>query len=282
MTPGEALIGVLLAIAANAGAGYAAWRRGSVTGLGAIAGGFVGAVILIAGGLVHWIMLMLFFVSSSLVSRLGPHRKNELERMHEKGSRRDAVQVFANGGIATVAVVLLRITGEAVFGLAAAAAFASVNADTWASELGVLSPHRPRSIVTWRPLEPGTSGGVSLLGTAASSGGSVLIASWYAIASALGLHPLLTPPSSIGMNAAGVFLLVALAGILGTTADSVLGATLQAQYRDADGSLTERRVGAGGPNRRARGVAIVTNDVVNLVSSAVAAAGASLVYLLAV
>ena len=255
---------VLLAVVAillNAGAGYGAWRRGSVTADGGVAGAVVGAAILFAGGFTYWIMLMLFFVSSTLASRLGSRRKERLERMHEKGSRRDAVQVLANAGVAAAAVVALRLTGVHGFALAAAGAFASVNADTWASELGVLARREPRSIVTWRRLEPGTSGGVSLPGTVAAAGGSLLIAVWFAL--------------STGVAGGGALLVVWLAGFAGTTVDSVLGATVQALYRDEDGAITERRHGASGPNERVRGIPLVTNDVVNLASSVAAAAVAA-------
>ncbi len=269
---------VLLAIVAlllNAGAGYGAWRRGSVTAGGGVAGAVVGAAILFAGGFTYWIMLMLFFVSSTAASRLGSRRKERLERMHEKGSRRDAVQVIANGGVAAAAVVALRLTGAHGFALAAAGAFASVNADTWASELGVLARREPRSIVTWRRLEPGTSGGVSLPGTVAAAGGSLLIAAWFALSVAVAGGGALVSGEPAGPAAA--LLVVWLAGFAGTTVDSVLGATVQALYRDEDGAITERRQGASGPNERVRGVPLVTNDVVNLASSVAAAAVAGVV-----
>ncbi|MFP4114890.1 MAG: DUF92 domain-containing protein [Spirochaetales bacterium] len=269
---------VPVAILLNATAGYAAFRRESVTGGGAILGAVLGSAILIAGGLLFWIMLMLFFVSSSVASRLGASRKAELERMHEKGSRRDAVQAFANAGVATVALIALRATGNAAFAIAAAGAFASVNADTWASEIGVLSAHPPRSILTWRRLQRGTSGGVSLLGTAASLAGSFVIAAWFGLAlAAVAIFSALPGPEmATDPEPFRSFVIVVIAGVVGTTIDSLLGATVQAQYVDAHGSPTERREGENGANARVRGLPFVTNDVVNLVSS-LAAAGAAFV-----
>lgn len=258
------VIFITIALLINATAGLAAWHRGSVTGAGGFAGALVGAVILIAGGFVHWIMLMLFFVSSSIASRLGAGRKANLERMHERGSRRDPVQVIANGGVAAAAVVLQRVTGDPAWGVAAAAAFASVNADTWASEFGVLSRTAPRSIVTWKRLEPGTSGGVSLRGTVAAAAGSLLIAAWYAVATGVrgaGIEP----------SAWSILPIVLVSGLLGMFADSVLGATLQAQYVDPEGAATERRRNEIGANLRTRGLGVVTNDVVNFASSLSAA-----------
>jgi uncharacterized protein (TIGR00297 family) len=275
MSLGANLLFGLCALAANAAAGYAAFGRRSVSGSGAVAGATVGTVILVAGGFLYWIMLMLFFVSSSVASRVGGRRKERLDAMHERGSRRDAVQVVANGGLGAVAVLALRLTGEPAFALAAAAAFASVNADTWASEIGVLSRRAPRSILTRKPLEPGTSGGVSPLGTAAAAVGSLLIAGWFFVGLSVG-----TPESpdvvvwaagSPGLLKIDVMLAVFVAGLIGTTVDSLLGALVQAQYRASDGSFTERPVGEQGPNERVRGFSVVNNDVVNLLSSLVAA-----------
>jgi len=279
MTVVASVLFALVAVAVNAAAGYAAFRRRSVSGSGAVAGAAVGTTILVAGGFLYWIALMLFFVSSSAASRIGGRRKQRLERMHERGSRRDAVQVLANGGVAAALVVALRITAEPVFAVAAAAAFASVNADTWASEVGVLSRRAPRSIVTFRRLEPGTSGGVSLLGTVAAAAGSLLVAVWFVVAQpasvAASPHLVVWSPVPGGIGGIDVVLAVFVAGLVGTTADSVLGALVQTQYRAPDGSLTERRTGEHGANERVRGFGPVNNDVVNLLSSIAAAAAAA-------
>ncbi len=259
---------VLLAAAAvilNVGAGYAAFQRRSVTGSGALAGALVGTLIFVGGGPGYWIMLMLFFVSSSIAGRAGTRKRPSLERMHERGSRRDYIQVVANGGVAAIAALLLRITGHLGFATATAGALAAATADTWASELGVLSSRPPRSILTRRRLVPGTSGGVSWLGTAAAAAGSLLIAASFAVA-----EPRVSPLPA--------FAIILVAGLLGTTVDSLLGATVQAQYRDGTGRPTERRVGEQGPNTRTRGATIVNNDVVNFASTLVAAVTAAALF----
>ena len=69
------------------------------------------------------------------------------------------------------------------------------------------------------------------------------------------------------------FAAVALGGIAGALADSILGATLQArQWCDLCAKSTERLVhSCGTPTRRAGGVAGFDNDAVNAVCSAVGA-----------
>lgn len=278
------IVFIATALAVNVAAGYAAFRRGSVNGSGAAAGALVGTLILSVGGFLYWIMLMLFFVSSSLASRAGERRKERLDRMHERGSRRDAVQVFANGGLAAIVLIALRVTDHPALAVAAAATFASVNADTWASEFGVLSSRAPRSIITGKRLEPGTSGGVSLLGTGAAAIGSVLIAVWFVLGQSLAVaeapRVVVWAAGPTGFAGLSALLVVSVAGLVGTTVDSVLGATLQAQYRAPDGSTTERPMHADGPNERVRGLSFVNNDVVNLLSSLVAALAAGVAWAL--
>ncbi|TVQ27111.1 MAG: DUF92 domain-containing protein [Spirochaetaceae bacterium] len=275
------------AVALNGAAAIAALLHGSVSRDGAIAGFFVGATIMLAGGFVFWIMLMVFFVSSSLASRIGPARKRDLERMHEKGSQRDAIQVLSNGGAAALSLVAYRITGSTAFVVAAGAALAAATADTWASELGVLSGRAPRSVLTWRRLDPGTSGGVSLLGTFASLVGSATIALW------LGVGFLLMPAGPIWSGQARLagYLFDAIgytfiAGFVACLVDSVMGATVQAQYRMADGSITERGASATDASGAAapvltRGLRWVTNDVVNAVTTFGAAAAVAVGWALA-
>src|SRR5690606_10888829 len=114
--------------------------------------------------------------------------------------------------------------------LAYAGALAAVNGDTWATEIGVLSSQPPRLITTLQPVERGASGGITPLGTVATLAGAGAIGLCAAL---LGLGPL------IGLL--GVLLAVTLAGLVGGFTDSLLGATLQALYRDPKtGELTEK------------------------------------------
>ncbi len=199
---------------------YAAYCVRSLSKSGAVAAGFVGTVIFGLGGWQWAVLLLAFFISSSVLTHAFKNRKRNLDEKFSKGGQRDAGQVFGNGGVATAFVLLHFIFPASSWAwIGFAAALASVNADTWATELGVLNPTLPRVITDLRKrVEKGTSGGVSLFGTGAALLGSAviaLLAAW--------LSPLSSPffPT---------FLLITFAGLLGSLFDSFLGATVQAMY----------------------------------------------------
>jgi uncharacterized membrane protein len=146
-----------------------------------------------------------------------------------------------------------------------------VNADTWGTELGVLSRVRPRLITTGRRVEPGTSGGITWQGIWAGIAGGVLIGLVAAL-----LHQ--AAQWIDGQGAGGVPVLAypvlgAVAGVAGSLFDSVLGATVQGIYRcDLCAKETEGRIHrCGQPARHLRGWTWLDNDWVNLLASGVGA-----------
>lgn len=212
----QILYGVLLAVVIA----YLAFRARSLNKSGAIAATLVGTIIFGLGGLPWAILLMIFFITSSGLSRLFKSRKRGLDEKFSKGHERDAGQVFGNGGLATFFAALHAFYPESILPwIGFAASLAAVNADTWATELGVLNPTPPRMITNpRRRVEKGTSGGISLFGTLASLLGAAVIA-----LPAVFLSPL-------GYLAPEIFFLIALAGLAGSLFDSFLGATVQAMY----------------------------------------------------
>src|SRR5215204_2365536 len=160
------------------GIAYFAYRVHSLNKSGAVAALIVGTVVFGMGGLQWAILLLIFFITSSGLSRAFKKRKQGLNEKFSKGYERDAGQVFGNGGLATLFVLVHALYPESTVGwVGFAAALAAVNADTWATELGVLNPTPPRMITDLgKRVEKGTSGGVSLWGTGASLLGAAVIA----------------------------------------------------------------------------------------------------------
>ena len=180
----QLIIGFFLAIIIA----YLAYRARSLDRSGALAALAVGTVIFGLGGLRWAILLLTFFITSSGLSRAFKNRKKEANEKYAKGGQRDAGQVFGNGGIATLFAALHFFFPGAVWPwLGFAASLAAVNADTWATELGVLNPTAPRLITDLRKVvEKGTSGGVSWIGTLASFAGAGLIGSGSSLARSFG------------------------------------------------------------------------------------------------
>jgi len=126
---------------------YLAYRVHSLNVSGALAATVVGTVVFGIGGWDWAVLLLTFFITSSALSRLFKKRKQGLDEKFSKGHQRDAGQVFGNGGLATAFVLVHAFYPESGLGwVGFAAALAAVNADTWATELGVLNPHPPRLI----------------------------------------------------------------------------------------------------------------------------------------
>jgi uncharacterized protein (TIGR00297 family) len=251
--------------------GVVGYKRGALNGSGVVGALVTGTLIFGLGGWEWGTLLIAFFVSSSVLSFYHAGEKEGLAEKFAKGHRRDLGQALANGGLAASLAVLSRLLPlagggrEGVWFFACVGAFAAVNADTWATELGVLSPHLPRLITTGRQVEVGTSGGVTWLGTAASLGGGLFIGLLGGLET-LALHQ--------GWAAAGTLLLAAtVGGLAGSLFDSVLGATVQAIYWcDACGKETERRIHrCGAETRLLRGWRWLGNDLVNFFASAVGA-----------
>lgn len=199
---------------------YLAYRAHSLSRSGSVAATVVGAIIFGLGGWQWAVLLLTFFITSSGLSRAFKRRKARLNEKFSKGHKRDAGQVFGNGGLATLFAALHAFYPESMLPwIGFAASLAAVNADTWATELGVLNPAPPRLITSLtKRVEKGTSGGISLFGTLASIAGSGIIA----------LPAVLLSPAGI-LNTTYFFLITA-AGLSGSLFDSFLGATVQAMY----------------------------------------------------
>lgn len=230
---------------------------------GAAAAFVVGFLIFGFGGLPFAVPLLVFFFTSSLLSRLGRSRKAALNAAYEKGVARDAGQVIANGGVgALLAVLYAFLPASRQIALLYLAAIASVNADTWATEIGGLIGGRPWLLRTFRRADAGTSGAVSFFGLlAALLGAAAVVVSGWAV---------WTPQSTRLFWKPDLPELIALtwAGFLAAFTDSLLGASLQAQYRCSRcGKTTERLVHCGQPTIHQRGFRWLRNDTVNLLAS---------------
>jgi uncharacterized protein (TIGR00297 family) len=244
----------------------AARATGSLTETGAMAAIVVGSFA-VAGGWSWAVLLFAFFATATALTRWRrPLKQVQATDRAAFDSARDAVQVIANGGLFALGALVLGFFPNAAIAAATVGALATATGDTWATEVGTGALATPHSMLTWQPVAPGESGGITAAGTVAGVCGAAMIGG---LAFLMG-HPLIVATA----GAAG--------GIGGMLGDSILGATLQSvRWCDTCGAHTEQRVhSCGNATRHLRGLAWLDNDGVNGLATAFGAvlAAASFVF----
>jgi uncharacterized protein (TIGR00297 family) len=218
---------------------WAAHRARALSASGGVAAFAVGAIVFGASGWRGAVVLFAFFIPSALLSR-----------RDASGTPRSGWQVLANGGVAACCALLAMRFG-APMSAALAGAFAAASADTWGTEIGTRAGQTPLSILTFRPVAVGRSGGITVWGSVATLGGALCVA---LVAAAVRVGPL---PA------------VAAGGVAGALLDSLLGASLQSlRYcprcaRDCE----TRRHECGTATQLRRGIAWIENDAVNFAAT---------------
>ncbi len=254
-------LGLILA----ATAAIVSYRLRFLSASGAVATFLLATIVFGFGGWKWTIPILAFFVLSSLLSKFGKRRKAHLDLVFEKGSRRDHAQVAANGGIAGALMIAHMFLGSPIFYAMYLGSLAAATADTWATELGTLGKSRPRLVTNWQAVEAGTSGGVSLRGTLSGMAGAACI----------GLSGSLFVAADLRWS---VIAAAIISGFVGSLADSLLGATVQAQYHCPDcNKRTEKRQHCGDQQTELiSGFSWLQNDAVNLAATAVGALTAAI------
>jgi uncharacterized protein (TIGR00297 family) len=207
------LLRLLIGAAINLLLSLLAFKARSINFAGALMGFLLGTTIyafLDWPGFVH---LAAFFVLGTGTTKIGYEKKAKQQLAQEGGGRRSARHAVANAGVGALLAIFAAITPYSAICLAAfVAAFATAAGDTVSSELGQLWGRRTFMITTLRPVPKGTEGAVSVEGTLAGLAGSALVAFLGYLVGFYGLF--------------GV-LLVTLAAFVGTTMESLVGATLE-------------------------------------------------------
>jgi len=231
-----------------------AFRLRALTAGGAILAFMVGFLVLAGTGWPGGLALFAFFVTSTILSRKA--ERHQPDWVDAPGNRRNALQVAANGGVAALGGLLAMLGWTSLGAVIVISSLAAAAADTWATSLGMSARGDPMDIRRWKRVSKGTSGGVSLRGSAGGLAGAALVA---ATPLAAGASPALLPVALV-------------AGIAGMFADSLLGATLQGRFYCPVCNLpSERKLHRCGTATRCEGgVAALTNDGVNFLATGVA------------
>jgi uncharacterized protein (TIGR00297 family) len=266
----------LAGFALSSGIALFAYKRRSLTKGGALGAVTTGSTIFGLGGGSSALSLIYFFVSSTLLSHFrGKEKASTAADKFSKGSQRDLAQVAANGGAATLCAVAAGAAHseewQQTLQAGLVGALATANADTWATEIGVLSPHKPRLLTTGKPVAPGTSGGITPLGSTASALGALTLGLVFWATRGLRKREVHLPWVAL------------VSGMSGSLCDSLLGATVQAMYICPQCQQeTERTVHSCGTRTKSlRGIPWCDNDVVNFCATCCGALVAMVLHRLA-
>lgn len=234
--------------------------RAKLTPLGILAAGSTAVIHMLHPSAVPFYSLVVFFLSGTIATRINHAQKSRLTQTSTGGTggegARNASQVLANSGAASLIVLsswLGFVSAETAL-IGVAANYAAAAADTFSSELGILSSSAPFLITRpWQSVPRGTNGGVTLAGLGAGLMGATIIAAGVLVS---------------GRSLSQVAALV-MFGFAGTVLDSVLGAVVQATVEDkGNGKVIEGENGrrvlvqAGG-SRVQRGNDLLNNNGVN-------------------
>lgn len=267
------LVQPAIAVLLSSAIAIRAFKRNSLS----LSGAFLGFIVMFIHIAVNYrlgAMLLVFFFTSSKLTKVGVERKRSIDADFKEGGQRNWIQVLSNSGIATLLVLIVwmmtrsqdkcldskesQLLTSLIGGVIGH--YSCCNGDTWSSELGILSDAQPRLITTLKPVRRGTNGGVTKAGLlAAAVAGSIIGLTFVLIGFFttrctydVALKQLLVIPIS------------ALAGLCGSVIDSLLGATLQFS---GFCSVRNKVVGKPGPTvKRISGLSILDNNGVNLVS----------------
>ncbi|OWK17076.1 TMEM19 [Cervus elaphus hippelaphus] len=238
------------------------FKKKSLDHSGALGGLVVGFILTIAN-FSFFTSLLMFFLTSSKLTKWKGEAKKRLDSEYKEGGQRNWIQVFCNGAVPTELALLYMIEsgpGEIPIDfsrqhtaswmcLSLLAALACSAGDTWASEVGpVLS----------------TNGGVTMVGLASSLLGGTFVGIAYFLTQLVFVNDLDISAPQWPIIAFG-----GLAGLLGSIVDSYLGATMQFSGLDESTGMV-----VNSPGKEVKYIAgkpILDNNAVNLFSSVLVA-----------
>ena len=235
---------------------------------GVVAAIVLDLVVSVAFGNKGFTILCVFFIGSIIIDKIKKHYKKQGRKDEfTKGDCRDYMQVIANGFSALVFSIAYILTKNDIFIIPFVASLAEAFADTAASGIGTFSKH------TFDPFrmkkcEQGISGAMSVSGTLASLVAPVLMC---------------TVAYAIGFSRHSIFVLaiIVVSAIFGATFDSLLGSLVQVKFKcQVCGAVTEGAEHCGKPTVKQSGIAVLDNDMVNLISSSFSAVTALLLVIM--
>ncbi len=211
--------------------------------------GFVGASIMsifitLLGSFYHLISMSIFFVLSSILGKL----LNNITYNKTEETNRNIVQVYANGGIPLIICIFGFLYPNSYSFPLFLASISAAMSDTWGTEFGRLSKVRPISILNFKSVDHGISGGITIVGTLGSLIGAIIF----------GILTYLTSYAN-----KEIIFFVIICGFLSSIFDSILGASAQAKYKTRSGIIVENK---NNHTNLISGFSFIDNSMVNFLS----------------
>jgi uncharacterized protein (TIGR00297 family) len=197
------------------------WLLGTVDVSGLIVGWLLGAIIVVGGGPAMYVALLVFFAIGAVTTKLGYNRKANEGLAQEGGGRRGAAHAFANVGVATIcAIAVWRGLGLVPLFMGVAA-LATAAADTAGSEIGQLIGRHTFLPLSFRRVQRGTEGAISIEGTLSGIVAAFLVGFAATSMAVHHLRPGFT--GAVVIDKSNTILVVTLCAFFGSYIESILG-----------------------------------------------------------
>ena len=186
---------------------------------GWISAGILGTILWGCLSWQGWISIVIYLLLGSLVTKIGYKFKKERGIEEKRGGKRGAENVWGSAatGLFFAMMTKLNVANLVFFKIGFAASFSAKLADTFGSEIGKRFGGKTYLITSFKKVERGTEGGISLEGTLASFLGAIFMS--FVMFSL-----------SIISNKYQ-FIIVSISGFLATISESIIGAKFQNKYK---------------------------------------------------
>lgn len=222
-----------------------AYKSGALDKKGIICAYILGVLVFFAD-IKAYIVLLLFFVAETVAETILNKRDNE---------KRSFLQVLANFCFPLISLILIIVLRKNSFFVLFSALLAEVMSDTLASTTGTKYAKKVFSVVGFKPIEKGVSGGISCIGTVAGFLGSLFVAVVYSLTSFIFRQ----------QTSVSDFLFITAVGFFGMITDSVIGAVFQKKNQcEICGKISDKCICCNYESKHIRG--LLTNSQVNFVT----------------
>ena len=186
---------------------------------GWISAGILGTILWGCMSWQGWISVVIYLLFGSLVTRIGFRFKKEKGISEKREGKRGPENVWGSAatGLFFAIMANLNLANIVLFKIGFAASFVAKLADTFGSEIGKRFGRDTYLITSFKRVESGTEGGVSIEGTLASILGAIVMAYVMLCLSII--------------STKSQFIIVSISGFLATILESIIGAKYQNKFK---------------------------------------------------